>query len=140
MEKVKKIYGPYLCSDGRNRIVLIFESSRTSMSYARFLMMKHLNRMLRKDEEVHHINECPWDDRIENYEIVHSTDHRLKHNPIQVDLFSCFLCDKLFELSGKRLKNFKANQKRRMSPGPFCSKSCAGKYNAGMAKWYTQKT
>lgn len=46
----------------------------------RWIMEKHLNRFLRKNEYVHHINGDPLDNRLENLRIVSASEHyRLHH-------------------------------------------------------------
>lgn len=46
-----------------------------TMQYHRRVMEIHLNRILRDDEVVHHINGDKWDNRIENLEIMGFSEH-----------------------------------------------------------------
>lgn len=52
------------------------------MYYSRGLMAAHVGRLLRPDELVHHVNEDPTDDRIENYEIVTRAEHVALHRDL----------------------------------------------------------
>lgn len=51
----------------------------SSMPYYRAVMAGHIGRLLRSDEHVHHINEDPTDDRIENLQIVTRSEHTRLH-------------------------------------------------------------
>jgi hypothetical protein len=51
----------------------------TQLWYYRGLMAAHVGRLLRPDELVHHLNEDPSDDRIENLEIVTRAEHINMH-------------------------------------------------------------
>lgn len=45
----------------------------------RLVMEEHLGRYLREDEEVHHLNEDPTDDRLENLEVMSIAEHARLH-------------------------------------------------------------
>lgn len=47
--------------------------------FARHLMETHLGRQLAPGEVVHHINEDPTDDRIENLEVMSESEHKRMH-------------------------------------------------------------
>lgn len=53
----------------------------TAMLYSRALMAGHLGRLLEPDEIVHHVNEDPTDDRIENFELTTRAEHCRMHMP-----------------------------------------------------------
>lgn len=52
----------------------------------RVVMEKHLGRLLTKDEHVHHINENPLDDRLENLKLTTRTEHPKLHRVLPYDL------------------------------------------------------
>jgi len=100
-------------------------------------MENHLGRYLENNEEVHHIDENSLNDSIDNLEIRNATEHRQYHqlkDGISIEFFLCPNCNKSFELSGKRLNNSVQSKRRRNSLGPFCSRSCAGKFCNGYRK------
>lgn len=126
-----KIYGPYTCFDGRIRIVLVDKFGTTTMSYPKYLMEQHLGRKLLDNEEVHHIDENPQNNDLDNLEVRTGTNHRKHHASLFVEkseLFVCPQCDKLIELVGRKLSTYKASARNRGSAGPFCSRRCAGRY------------
>lgn len=49
---------------------------------SRFTMERHLGRKLKTEELVHHINENPLDNRIENLQIVTRSEHKRIHATI----------------------------------------------------------
>lgn len=124
---MKEIYGPYLCEDGRVRIVLRENKVTTTISYPKYLMEINLGRRLQEDEEVHHVDEDPANNSLDNLEIMNERSHKLLHiKRRDSELFVCPLCDKRFELDAYKL-NKSAQNRKQGKKGPFCSKSCAGK-------------
>lgn len=82
---IATIYGPYERSYGsggvRRQIVIVFlDGTKTTMTYARWLMTQHLGRALFPDEQVDHINEDSLDDRIENLQILTRSANTTKSN------------------------------------------------------------
>lgn len=137
-KQIKKIYGPYKHSDGNGRknVILVFtDDTRKTVSYARWLMEQHLGRSLNTDEEVDHINRDCTDDRLENLQVLHKSLH------ISVDAFkvkdipvTCVWCGTEFLLEGRKIKD-----RNRGKAGPFCSKSCTGKYGAAVQNGKIEK-
>lgn len=70
--------GGFHFTEGRWRI-----STRdgSSMTYARALMCGHLGRLLEPHEHVHHKNEDPTGDRIQNLELLDIHEHGRLHAP-----------------------------------------------------------
>lgn len=124
-----KIYGPYTRKDRRQHVVVVYpDGRRKTVSYPKLLMEKHLDRYLNENETVDHIDCNFHNNSINNLRVIERTQHckedAIRKKPM---VFSCPSCNKDFELSGKKLSDAIQNRKRG-SVGPFCSKSCAGKY------------
>lgn len=79
---ILKIYGPYKVKIKKywRRLVIIRFSDKTctSMSYARWLMIQHLQRNLTSEEHVDHIDENPLNDVITNLQILTPGDNNRK--------------------------------------------------------------
>ena len=125
---VKKIYGPYVGKDNRKRVVLLLENGKlTTKSYARFLLGD-----LSSIETADHIDENKSNDDISNLQILSLTDN-IKKNLlarnifIPIEFFDCPICASIFY---RELRVIKHNQNKQGKEGPFCSRSCAGKFNA----------
>ncbi len=72
-------------SDGHGQI-LIYSPQHPNPSWQgthvyryRLVVEKHLGRYLTPDEVVHHINENPSDDRIENLQVMSQSEHMKLH-------------------------------------------------------------
>lgn len=70
-------YNGGLCEhDGRLWVVC---RDGSQVTYARALMMGHLGRLLGPWECVHHVNEDPADDRLENLMVMSRAEHARHH-------------------------------------------------------------
>lgn len=122
-----KIYGPTLYKGRRFVTIERPDGSKCSMTYARFLMQEHLGRTLGPDERVHHIDEDPLNDVVSNYKIESSSDHaRLHRGVAEKIVLDCPECGVTFSRSARHVRH----NKKQGKAGPFCGKSCAGKYSA----------
>lgn len=74
-------YAPSLSKKENRRVVSIIypDKSRTTCSYARFLVQCDIGRFLSEDEEVDHINDDKTDDRLENLQILTKKQNKNKH-------------------------------------------------------------
>jgi hypothetical protein len=128
-----KIYGPYDRKDGRLHVVMVHSitKQRKTVSYPKYLMEVHLNRYLAPDETIDHIDNDPLNNNISNLRILTRVDHcRSEAHHIKGQDFICPQCGETFHLSGTQVGRRKMEQKRKPNrAGPFCSKSCAGKYS-----------
>jgi hypothetical protein len=70
-------YNGGLSHDGERTLVVCRDGSVTR--YARAVMEAHIGRELLSDEHVHHINEDPGHDRIENLELLTPAEHIARH-------------------------------------------------------------
>lgn len=127
MNEDNKIYGPYVCKDGRMRIVWTKGRKHHSMSYPKYLMEKHLNRRLEKDEQIDHIDGNPLNNNISNLQILKIGEHQSLDALRNRDaIVKCVYCGKKFVITGSKLHN--RNRKDRHQSGYFCSRICSGKY------------
>lgn len=123
-----KTFGPYKRPDGRQIVIIQNDDgSRRTVSYPKYLMEQHLGRQLDENlETVDHWDSNVDNNNIDNLRIVERKEHsandtrRVKN----IDL-NCAWCDKDFERSPRLLRDNAKKQKA----GPFCSRSCAGKYS-----------
>lgn len=87
----------------------------------RYLMAEAIGRSLRGDEVVHHRNEDPSDNRLENLELMGAGAHVRLHHPLKESEYVCPKCGKQFKRTQRQ-----ANGKR-----VFCSRPCSvGFYSA----------
>lgn len=129
-DNVIKEYGPYKGKDGRLRIALKFDdNSKTTMSYPKYIMEKHLNRYLLNNETIDHIDGNPLNNDISNLRVLDRKEHCkndvIRNNDVTVN---CSYCGKEFTIPGSKLHQ--RNRKDRHSSGYFCSKECSGKYGS----------
>ncbi len=125
-----KIYGPYLRKDNRRMVVLVGEGIRTTMSYARWLFKKE-HGDIPDHLCVDHIDENKTNDTLSNYQLL-TREENAKKSAKKTEIYkgTCPVCEKEFE---KPAHYVRSNRKQNKE-GPFCSRRCAGKYNARMTK------
>jgi len=115
----------YTDSQERKIVSLICEDgTRTSTSYARYLMSCSLNRYLHENEEVDHINEDKTDDRLENLQILSPLKNKKKSNKTGRKYVSmiCPVCKSNFEKEYRQ-----TNMGKKTGSYQTCSRSCGGK-------------
>lgn len=125
-----KIYGPYLRKDGRQHIIARAPNGiQYTISYPKYLMECHLERLLDENEEVHHKDEDYTNNNLDNLIVVTGRIHR-KLNRQEEEVWICGYCGNSFIATISKIRNRKANLKRnRANSGPFCSSSCRAKVN-----------
>ena len=125
-------YNVYQCKDGRMRAYN--KTTHAVTSYPRLLMEMILGRPLNNDEDVHHIDENPLNNRIENLEVINHKKHDAIHGGKNRKYFPinkiCPVCGKEFTWTEKRQSTYYS---KKLSHGPYCSKRCAGKKTGPMA-------
>lgn len=103
------------------------DGSHRSVFEHRLRIEAHLGRTLSPHEIVHHINGDPADNRLENLEVMSRAAHTRLHNskkPLAMVRLVCVLCGHSFDREARRDKF----NRKRGSAGPFCSKTCAGRW------------
>lgn len=120
-----KLYGPYICKDGRRRVVVDDGIKKTTKLYARYLIEQKLGRELASNEVVDHINDDKTDDRIDNLQVLTYSESNGKGIRAAKKIDCICKCGKEFTTL---LKDHKRNRSVGKS-GPYCSKRCAGYYS-----------
>lgn len=120
-------YRVYCCKDGRVRCY--DRETKRVVSYPRVLMESKLGRPLESYEHVHHIDENPLNNDLDNLEVLHIVDHERHHSIKYTNdiIVNCVYCNREIVLSPKRQRSRVAESKRGKY-GPFCSRRCSGKY------------
>ena len=123
-----KIWGPYKRPDGR-KIVIVVEkgNKRRTVSYPKWILELQLGRKLDPNTEtVDHIDSDIDNNDLDNLRLVpreeHSADDTRRVKKIK---FECAWCEKEFERSPRLIRD----KAKKGKAGPFCSRSCAGKYS-----------
>lgn len=125
-----KVYGPYYRKDGRRHVIIVFpDKTRKTVSYPKYSMELKLGRYLGKQEQIHHIDGNPNNDRIENIAISIIGQHQEYHHSNLMNKKYTLIC---MACKNEFVCNYSSYMQRTIyrpskSTGYFCSKSCAGK-------------
>lgn len=104
------------------------DKSRTTLSYARYLMCVKEKRILKINEQVDHIDENKTNDNLDNLQILSHEENNRKHviesgkSSILIEL-KCPVCSKVFY----RAPN-KVNFKIKKGKIPCCDRICSAKF------------
>jgi HNH endonuclease len=91
----------------------------------RWIMAQHLGRDLRADEEVHHVNHDPLDNRLENLTVLPRPEHVALHASERQkypDRKSCVQCGTTFVVNPRKRRRHKC-----------CSPDCAQRIRVSAA-------
>jgi hypothetical protein len=121
--------------DGRKRVDLVnWPESRTTISYARYLLSVKEGRFLSENEEVDHIDGNNSNDDLENLQILTKEQHRFKSSLEKSGRTYiqcvCKYCGIMFERELREVKRY---------PNTFCTRSCSGKYKRECCGWEPKK-
>lgn len=99
-------------------------TERGYVLHHRVIMENHLDRRLKEDEVVHHINEDTKDNRIENLKVISDSEHRRHHafTGRKIVRLKCPQCEDTFEKPKNQTHLQKSNDLT------FCSRSCSAKF------------
>jgi hypothetical protein len=126
-----KIYGPYDNGEDRLIVIIIFpDGHRKTTQYARYLMEVNLGYEIPIGIDINHKDENKLNNDINNLELKEHVIHCSEHSklPEIFEEFICPECSDIFILNRRGLTNHRHNRKNTRF-GPFCSRSCAGKYS-----------
>lgn len=135
---VIKLYGNvrlskiYNCKDGRRRIDVIAEDWRKTFQVAKLVLEVKLGRKLIGNETVDHIDGDKTNDNPDNLQVlslaINAADSAIR---LKTMAFICPQCLTNFELVGRKIKDA-VNNRTKGKAGPFCGRSCAGKYSTSI--------
>lgn len=146
-----RVTGPYQRKDGRKHICLNNSSKSKgdplktrTLSYPKALMEVKENRRLNENETVDHKDEDYTNDNLDNLQILSRTENAIKtfkSNPERAQKWFIGICPTCNNEFTKQ-ENYVKHNRKQGKVGPFCSRSCAGKYSkevqmnkADVAKW-----
>lgn len=135
-EKTMKIYGPYTRKDGRQHIVIYENGKHKTISYPKYLLETKLGRPLLPNETCDHIDNDYTNNSLENLQVLTRSDNSKKHvafNKAEQGYFVCPECNKSFYKSMCQVRH---NNVKHKKAGPFCSRSCAGRYGQRFNKTF----
>lgn len=129
-----KVYGPYTRKDGRQHVILYENGKRKTISYPKYLLEQHLGRSLLEHETCDHIDGDFTNNSLENLQVLSRSENAAKNmalKPAEQIYCVCPECNKSFY---KNMREVRRNQIAKNKAGPFCSKSCSGKYGQRLIK------
>lgn len=122
------VHGPYKRKDGRQIVIVVERNGkRRTVSYPKWIMELQLGRKLDPNlETVDHIDSDFDNNDLDNLRLVersqHSGDDTRRVKNVK---FNCAWCDEEFERSPRLIRD----KAKKNKAGPFCSRTCAGKYS-----------
>ena len=129
-----KVGGPYERKDKRKHLILYSQGKpnspikRRTLSWPKAIMEVTLGKKLSKEETVDHKDDDFSNNSIINMQILKRKIHIfLDVKRMKSIQCNCIWCDKLFFISSDQIKI-------KNKAGPFCSKSCSGKYGVFIQK------
>ena len=118
------MYGPYSRPDGRKHVVLVGNMGyRRTVSFPKFIKELEMQVSL-GDLTVDHQDRDKTNDDLDNLKIRPRSEHvSLDAKRVKVRSVFCPICSTEFTPTKNQI-----NKRAQSTAGPFCSRSCAGKY------------
>lgn len=120
-----KVYGPYTRPDGRKHVVLTGDNGyRRTVSFPKFIKELEMQEPL-GNLTIDHQDRDKTNDAIDNLKIRSRSEHTsLDAKRVKVGNVICPICGADFTPTKNQI-----NKRAQSKAGPFCSRSCAGKYS-----------
>lgn len=120
---------PWFLKDGYLACTAYYsDGTRRTIHQHRELVEQALGRPIRDGYVVHHKDGTRANNALDNLEEKLEADHLREHRPApEVDDATCPMCEQPFQVLARQVRN---NQKKQGRPGPFCGRTCAGRFNA----------
>lgn len=118
------------------RLMAYIRETKQVVSYPRVIMENFLGRKLLPEEEVHHKDGNPLNNKIDNLEVMTRAEHLRIHAEENRKYFDkimvCPMCGEEFLWTAAQQQKFQSNKNRkdrkhRETEAPFCSKKCVAK-------------
>lgn len=122
-----KIYGPYTRKDGRQHVIEYKKHKgktvRRTISYPKYLLERELGT-IPSDLTVDHLDRNFNNNSLSNLKLIPRAEHsKLDAIRVYYGTANCVWCERKFALT-------KGQSNNGSKAGPFCSRSCSGKYGA----------
>ena len=135
------VLGPYDRPDGRKHVVLNNANASKgtkgklkTISFPKALVEAKIGRQLLPNETIDHDDRDKTNDDLNNLIIRDKSLHaKLDAFRVRTENVNCIWCNKSFPPS-KNQRNKQSCSESGFPAGPFCSKSCIGKYTADLNK------
>ena len=101
-----RVYGPYERLDGRSHVIIIFkDGKRKTVSYPKYLKEIELDRYLKENETVDHIDGNFKNNDLSNLQVLDRSTHVSLDNKRAIDaIVSCVYCLKEFIIKGSKIQ------------------------------------
>ena len=122
-----RVYGPYKEKRGRKIVILVHpDGTRETISYPKYIVEKALGYRLDRDlGTIDHIDGNFDNNHLSNLKIVPRREHsEMDTRRVKLVKFKCLMCEKEFERSPRLIRD----KAKKGKSGPYCSRSCAGRY------------
>lgn len=120
-------YGPYESGQGYLFYIDVDGAARKSVWVHREVMEKALGRGLSPSETVHHVDGDKKNNLISNLQVMGREEHASYHAPQAKKME--ITCQECGVVVSKLCSQVKHNQVNMGRAGPFCGRSCAGRFN-----------
>lgn len=122
-----RVFGPYKERRGRKIVILIHpDGKRETISYPKYLVEQALGVKLDRDlGTIDHIDGNYDNNHLSNLRVIPRKEHSaMDTRRVVLVKYKCLMCEKEFERSPRLIRD----KAKKGKAGPYCSRSCAGRY------------